>query len=115
MWKSKLKTVVFAGAVTMAAIQFSSIVALSQSLPALDCEELSDTHSKFDGYMKKFRKSFLNQRSLSEMSSMVNFFDISINDCDAVIVIALTPKENMSGEKEAWIFETEPWRFIGSN
>jgi hypothetical protein len=111
----KIRKILIASAVMLSAFQLSGSKAFSQDLSALDCKVLSDEDSSREDYLKKFRKSYLETRSLAQMSSMVNFFDIAVNDCNAIIIVSLTPKENMGGEKEAWIFQREPWALIGSN
>ena len=115
MSKSNLKNILIASAVVITALPVSMNKAYSQDLSALDCKEISEEDSAHADLMKKFRKSYLEERSLAQMSRLVNFFDVSVSDCTTVIIVSLTPKENMSGEKEAWIFQQEPWRLIGAN
>ena len=111
MWENKFKY----AAASMIALAISGGITLAQNIPALDCEIVARTDNNHSDYLKKFRTSYLEQKSLIEMSNMVNFFDILVSDCSVIIVISLMPKDIETGDKQAWVFQKTPWRLIGSD
>ena len=115
MRKLKVKYILAVGTIISATLSFPLYPVQAQETPVLNCKEISDPDSRLTDYLSKFRTTYLQERSLIEMSNLVNFYDIRVNDCTAVIAVVLTPNDLSDTEKETWLFEKDPWKFIGTN
>jgi len=115
MRKLKSKHIVTAGAIIAATLSFALVPVQAQETSVLNCRDISEGDSKLADYLSKFRTTYLQERSLIEMSNLVNFYDVRVSDCTALIAVTLTPNALADTGKETWLFQKDPWKFIGIN
>jgi len=102
-------------AVMAVSLSFPLSPVLAQQASVLNCTEVTQDDNRLADYLSKFRTAYLLKRSVIAMSNLVNFYDIRVSDCTAVIAITLTPNELADATKETWLFQKDPWKFIGIN